>query len=178
MCCCHRVSTQLRLNIYHIITTVPRTLFIVTLYVDFPSVPIASRHVFCRQSYRTCTSKGAHTRTSLALESASGSLTRDPGSDIYTCIIGQSPARDIPHTDEFDSLEPEPSRTRWPDSYVYGHLNPYPTNVMERLVKPEILTSYIYGPIFGNAESHLFLFAAQCFNTKSMLKVILWHSCV
>jgi hypothetical protein len=27
-------------------------------------------------------------------------------------IIGQSPARDTPHTDEFDSLEPEPSRTR------------------------------------------------------------------
>ena len=33
-----------------------------------------------------------------------------------------SPARDTPHTDEFDSLEPEPSRTRWPDSYVYGVL--------------------------------------------------------
>jgi hypothetical protein len=29
-------------------------------------------------------SKGAHTRTSLARESASGSLTRDPGSAIYT----------------------------------------------------------------------------------------------
>jgi hypothetical protein len=43
-------------------------------------------------------------------------------------------------------------------SYIY----------MERLVKPEILTSYIYGPTFGNAESRLFLFAAQCFNTESM----------
>jgi hypothetical protein len=32
------------------------------------------------------------------------------------------------------------------------------------LVKPEILTSHIYGPTFGNAESRLFLFAAQCFN--------------
>jgi hypothetical protein len=32
--------------------------------------------------------------------------------------------------------------------------------------------------MFGNAESHLFLFAAQCFNTESMLKVIQWHTCV
>jgi hypothetical protein len=39
---------------------------------------------------------------------------------------------------------------------------------MELLVKPEILTSYIYGPTFGNAEIRLFLFAAQCFNTESM----------
>jgi hypothetical protein len=46
---------------------------------------------------------------------------------------------------------------------------------MEILVKPEILI-YIYGPMFGNAESRLFLFAAQCFNTESMQKVILWHS--
>jgi hypothetical protein len=37
---------------------------------------------------------------------------------------------------------------------------------------------YIYGPAFGNAESRLFLFAAQCFNIESMQKVILWHSCV
>jgi hypothetical protein len=42
---------------------------------------------------------------------------------------------------------------------------------MELLVKPEILTSYIYGPTFGNAESRLFLFAAHCFNTESMQKV-------
>jgi hypothetical protein len=28
---------------------------------------------------------------------------------------------------------------------------------MELLVKPEILTSYIYGPTFGNAESRLYL---------------------
>jgi hypothetical protein len=42
---------------------------------------------------------------------------------------------------------------------------------MEFLVKPEILTSYIYGPTFGNAESRLFLFAAQCFNIESMQKV-------
>jgi hypothetical protein len=53
---------------------------------------------------------------------------------------------------------------------------------MELLVKPEILMSYIYiyiyGPTFGNAESRLFLFAAQCFNIKTAQKVFLYHSCV
>jgi hypothetical protein len=49
---------------------------------------------------------------------------------------------------------------------------------MELLVKPEILTSYIYGPTFGNAESSLFPFAARCFNIESMQKVFLYHSCV
>jgi hypothetical protein len=39
---------------------------------------------------------------------------------------------------------------------------------IELLAKPEILTSYMYGPTFGNAESRLFLFAAQCFNIESM----------
>jgi hypothetical protein len=48
----------------------------------------------------------------------------------------------------------------------------------ELLVKPEILTSYIYGLTFGNAESRLFLFATQCFNIESMQKAFLWHSCV
>jgi hypothetical protein len=48
---------------------------------------------------------------------------------------------------------------------------------MELLVKPEMLTSYVYEPTFGNAESRLFLFAAQCFNTESMQKVILWQLC-
>jgi hypothetical protein len=42
---------------------------------------------------------------------------------------------------------------------------------MELLVKTEILTLYIYGPTFGNAESLLFLFSAQCFNIESMQKV-------
>jgi hypothetical protein len=42
---------------------------------------------------------------------------------------------------------------------------------MELLVKPEILTSYIYGLMFGSAESRLFLFAALCFNIESMQKV-------
>jgi hypothetical protein len=49
---------------------------------------------------------------------------------------------------------------------------------MELLVKPEILTPHIYGTTFGNAESRLFLFVAQCFDTESMQKVILWHTCV
>jgi hypothetical protein len=49
---------------------------------------------------------------------------------------------------------------------------------MELLVKPESLTSYVYGPTFGNAESRLFLFPAQCFKTESMQKVILCHRCV
>jgi hypothetical protein len=46
---------------------------------------------------------------------------------------------------------------------------------MEFLAKQEILTSYIYGPTFGNAESRLFLFAAQCFNTESMQTRVCKH---
>ena len=53
-------------------------------------------------------------------------------------------------------------------SYIY----------MELLVKPEILTSYIYGPTFSNTESCLFLFALQCFNAESAQKAFLCHSCV
>jgi hypothetical protein len=34
----------------------------------------------------------------------------------------------------------------------------------------------VYRPTFGNAESRLILFVAECFNTESMQKVILWHS--
>jgi hypothetical protein len=49
---------------------------------------------------------------------------------------------------------------------------------MELRVKPEILTSYIFGLTFGNAESRLFLFAAQCFNIVSIQTVFLCHSCV
>jgi hypothetical protein len=41
-----------------------------------------------------------------------------------------------------------------------------------------LLTSYIYGATFGNLESRLYLFAALCFNTESMQKVFLCHSCV
>jgi hypothetical protein len=44
---------------------------------------------------------------------------------------------------------------------------------MELFVKPEIFTSYIHGPTFDKAESRLFLYAAQCFNTESMQKAIL-----
>jgi hypothetical protein len=36
----------------------------------------------------------------------------------------------------------------------------------------------IYGLTFGNAESRLFLFAAQCFKIESMQKAFLCHSCV
>jgi hypothetical protein len=46
---------------------------------------------------------------------------------------------------------------------------------MELIVKPEILTSYMYGPTFGNAESLLFLLAAQSCNTEPMQKFILWQ---
>jgi hypothetical protein len=49
---------------------------------------------------------------------------------------------------------------------------------MEILVKPEIVTSYILGLTFGNAESSFFLFAAQCFNIDLMQKDFLCHSCV
>jgi hypothetical protein len=49
---------------------------------------------------------------------------------------------------------------------------------MEILVKPEILTSYTYEPTFGNAQSRLFLSAAQCFNTESKQKVFLCDSYV
>jgi hypothetical protein len=43
-------------------------------------------------------------------------------------------------------------------SYIY----------MELRLKPEILTSRIYGLTFGNAESSLFLSAAKCYNIESM----------
>jgi hypothetical protein len=49
---------------------------------------------------------------------------------------------------------------------------------MELLAKPEILTTYIYGPTFGNAESLLFLFAAQCFNIESMQSFPVSQMCV
>jgi hypothetical protein len=55
-------------------------------------------------------------------------------------------------------------------SYIYIY--------MELPVKPEMLTAYIYGPTFDNAKSRLFLFAVKRFNTESMQKFILWHSCV
>jgi hypothetical protein len=49
---------------------------------------------------------------------------------------------------------------------------------MEFLVKPEILTSFIYGPTFGNIETRLFLFAAQCFNIESMQSFPVSQLCV
>jgi hypothetical protein len=53
-------------------------------------------------------------------------------------------------------------------SYIYVY--------MELFVKPEILMLYIYG--LDNAESRIFLVAAQCFNIESIQKVFLCHSCV
>jgi hypothetical protein len=43
----------------------------------------------------------------------------------------------------------------------------------------KVVYMYVYMDLrFGNAESRLFLFAAQCFNNESLQKVILCHSCV
>jgi hypothetical protein len=47
------------------------------------------------------------------------SPTEGPGEPSRT---RPSPARGAPHREEFDSWEPEPSRTHESDSYVYGHL--------------------------------------------------------
>jgi hypothetical protein len=82
-----------------------------------------------------------------------------------------------PQTFHVSSFFESSSLVMWP---THASIDPSSTNViyMELLVKPQILTSYICGPTFGNAESSFFLFAAQCFNTESMQKVILWHSCV
>jgi hypothetical protein len=55
-------------------------------------------------------------------------------------------------------------------SYIYG------APCKARTFK--VVYIYIYGSTFGNAESSFFLFAAQCFNTESMQKIILWYSCV
>ena len=49
---------------------------------------------------------------------------------------------------------------------------------MELLVKPEMLMSYIYGPMFGNAGSCLFVFSAQCFNTTIGKWFPMSHLCV
>ena len=61
----------------------------------------------------------SHTRTSQKQPGGEPSATEGPDEPSQN---RPSPARDIPHTDEFDSLEPEPSRTRKLDPYVYGHL--------------------------------------------------------
>jgi hypothetical protein len=41
---------------------------------------------------------------------------------------------------------------------------------MEILVLPEMLMSYMYELTFGNAESHLFLLAAQCLTLNQWRK--------
>ena len=56
-------------------------------------------------------------------------------------------------------------------SYIYIY--------MELLVKPEMLTSYIYiWTYVWQRWNSLFLFAAQCFNTESMQRGFLCHICV
>jgi hypothetical protein len=62
-----------------------------------------------------------------------------------------------------------------------GSTDMWPTSAGGQVIEVANLTGftvYIYGPTFGNAESRLFLFAEQCFNTESMQKIILWHICV
>jgi hypothetical protein len=59
-----------------------------------------------------------------------------------------------------------------PMSYIYIYIYIY----MELLVKPEILSSYIYGPTFGNSESCLSIFCtmfqnlinAECFPVSQL----------
>jgi len=53
-------------------------------------------------------------------------------------------------------------------SYIYGA----PSEVRNFNVV------FIYGPTFGNAESRLFVFAAQCFNTEPLQSAFLCHICL
>ena len=63
--------------------------------------PFVGKHEVRKVSSVPARSKAAHTRTSLA--------RRGAGLGLISL-----------HTDEFGSLEPEPSATREPDSYAYG----------------------------------------------------------
>jgi hypothetical protein len=68
----------------------------------------------------------------------------------------------------------------------------YYTYIVLSSLTLSLLISYMYGapckarnfnvvyiwPTFGNAESRLFLFVAQCCNIESVQKFILCHSCV
>jgi hypothetical protein len=96
------------------------------------------------------------------------------GEMLRACTTYEGKEKCIPRFDGKPNGRP---RYRWEDnirtlsllmSYIY----------MELLVKPEILTSFIYGLTFGNAEGRLFLFAAKCFNIESIQIVFLCHSCV
>ena len=49
---------------------------------------------------------------------------------------------------------------------------------MELRVKPEMLTSYIYGPTFGNAETVSFYLLHNVSTTESMQRGFLCHICV
>jgi hypothetical protein len=57
-------------------------------------------------------------------------------------------------------------------SYIYG------ASCKARNFNVVYIYIYIYELRFGNAESRLLLFAAQCFNIESMQKGFLCHSCV
>jgi hypothetical protein len=62
-------------------------------------------------------------------------------------------------------------------------INPYRTTVVytsyiEILVKPGILTLYIYEPMFGNAVIHVFIYTAQFLNYEWIINAILCHNCV
>ena len=50
--------------------------------------------------------------------------------------------------------------------YIYIYI--YEAPIKARNANIVYIYIYIYGPRFGNAESCLFLFAAQCFNTVSI----------
>jgi hypothetical protein len=85
---------------------------------------------------------------------------------------------------------PPPCLTRgweWVERYLYCPSRPLVacyrvtfTNIYGAPCKPRkfVLCVCVYGVTFGNAGSSLFLLATQCFNTESMQKVILCHSCV
>ena len=61
-------------------------------------------------------------------------------------------------------------------SYIYGA----PSKARNANVVYIYIYIYIcmYGPTFGNAESRLSVFAAQCFNTEPLQSVFLCHICV
>jgi hypothetical protein len=76
--------------------------------IDRPRVLTYLRHRIIFLEAILC-SMATHTHTSLAQRGAGLGL-----------ISPRTYERGNPHTDEVGSLEPEPSRTREPDSYVYG----------------------------------------------------------
>jgi hypothetical protein len=68
----------------------------------------------------------------------------------------------VGHRSEQDTCSYEAFLLRMTDILTSQNvdLSSWDTLYIELLVNPEILTLYIYGPTFGNAESRLVLFAA------------------